>query len=77
MEEALDAGAKILLLDNMAPEDMALAVRMSEGRAVTEASGNITLRTVRAAAASGVDLISVGALTHSAKDLDISLDFAS
>ena len=77
VEEALDAGAKILLLDNMAPEDMAIAVRMSEGRAVTEASGNITLRTVRAAAASGVDIISVGALTHSAKDLDISLDFAS
>ena len=77
VEEALDAGAKILLLDNMEPEDMAVAVRMSEGKAVTEASGNITLRTVRAAAASGVDLISVGALTHSAKDLDISLDFAS
>ena len=77
VEEALDAGAKILLLDNMEPEDMAVAVRMSEGKAVTEASGNITLRTVRAAAASGVDLISVGALTHSASDLDISLDFAS
>ena len=77
VEEALDAGAKILLLDNMEPEDMAVAVRMSEGRAVTEASGNITLRTVRAAAASGVDIISVGALTHSAKDLDISLDFTS
>ena len=77
VEEALDAGAKILLLDNMEPEDMAVAVRMAEDRAVTEASGNITLRTVRAAAASGVDLISVGALTHSASDLDISLDFAS
>ena len=74
-EEALEAGAKILLLDNMEPEDMSVAVRMAEGRAVTEASGNITLSTVRAAAASGVDLISVGALTHSAKDLDISLDF--
>ena len=77
VEEALEAGAKILLLDNMEPEDMSVAVRMAEGKAVTEASGNITLRTVRAAAASGVDLISVGALTHSAKDLDISLDFAS
>ena len=77
VEEALDAGAKILLLDNMDPEDMAVAVRMAEGRAVTEASGNITLTTVRAAAASGVDLISVGALTHSAKDLDISLNFTS
>ena len=77
VEEALEAGAKILLLDNMEPEDMAVAVRMAEGKAVTEASGNITLRTVREAAASGVDLISVGALTHSAKDLDISLDFSS
>ena len=77
VEEALAAGAKILLLDNMEPEDMAVAVRMAQGKAVTEASGNITLRTVRAAAASGVDLISVGALTHSAKDLDISLEFAS
>ena len=77
VEEALEAGAKILLLDNMGPEDMAIAVRMAEGRAVTEASGNITLKTVRAAAASGVDIISVGALTHSAKDLDISLDFTS
>ena len=77
VEEALDAGAKILLLDNMGPEDMAVAVRMAQGKAVTEASGNITLRTVRAAAASGVDLISVGALTHSAKDLDISLNFTS
>ena len=77
VEEALEAGAKILLLDNMGPEDMAIAVRMAEGKAVTEASGNITLKTVRAAAASGVDIISVGALTHSAKDLDISLDFTS
>ena len=77
VEEALEAGAKILLLDNMEPEEMAIAVQMAEGKAVTEASGNITLRTVRAAAASGVDLISVGALTHSSKDLDISLDFAS
>ncbi len=77
VEEALEAGAKILMLDNMEPEDMAVAVRMAQGKAVTEASGNITLRTVRAAAASGVDLISVGALTHSAKDLDISLEFAS
>ena len=77
VEEALDAGARILLLDNMEPEDMAIAVRMAEGKAVTEASGNITLRTVRSAAASGVDLISVGALTHSSKDLDISLDFTS
>ena len=77
VEEALEAGAKILLLDNMEPEEMAVAVRLASGKAVTEASGNITLRTVRAAAASGVNLISVGALTHSAKGLDISLDFTS
>ncbi len=76
-KEAIEAGAKILLLDNMDPEDMSVAVRMAKGKAVTEASGNITLQTVRAAAASGVDIISVGALTHSAKDLDISLDFKS
>ena len=77
VEEALAAGAKILLLDNMDPEEMAIAVRAARGKAVTEASGNITLDTVRAAAASGVDIISVGALTHSAMSLDISLDFKS
>ena len=77
VEEALAAGAKILLLDNMNPEEMAVAVRAAQGKAVTEASGNITLETVRAAAASGVDIISVGALTHSAMSLDISLDFKS
>ena len=74
VEEALDAGAEILLLDNMDLEEMAAAVRMASGRAVTEASGNITLRNVRAVAATGVDLISVGALTHSSRALDISLD---
>ena len=74
--EALDAGAEILLLDNMAPPEMARAVELARGRAVTEASGGINLDTVRAAAAAGVDLISVGALTHSVLALDISLDFA-
>ena len=74
VEEALDAGAEILLLDNMGLEEMAAAVRMASGRAVTEASGNITLRNVRDVAATGVDLISVGALTHSSRALDISLD---
>ena len=73
--EALDAGAEILLLDNMAPPEMARAVELARGRAVTEASGGINLDTVRAVAASGVDLISVGALTHSVRALDISLDF--
>ena len=74
--EALDAGAEILLLDNMAPAEMARAVELARGRAVTEASGGIDLGTVRDVAASGVDLISVGALTHSVRALDISLDFA-
>jgi len=76
---ALEAGADVLLLDNMSEADMAQAVtiaaRISGGRAVTEASGNMTLERVAAVAATGVDLISVGALTHSAPALDISLDF--
>lgn len=76
VEEALAAGARLILLDNMDPEEMAAAVAAARGRAVTEASGNITLKTVRAAAAAGVDIISVGALTHSSGALDISLDLA-
>lgn len=72
--EALDAGADGILLDNMPPETMMEAVGMARGRAFTEASGNITLDSVRDAARSGVDLISVGMLTHSAAALDISLD---
>lgn len=76
VEEALVAGATLILLDNMDAEDMAAAVAVARGRAVTEASGNITLETVRAAAAAGVDIISVGALTHSSGALDISLDLA-
>ena len=71
---ALEAGADILLLDNMAPRDMKEVVRMVAGRALTEASGGITLETVREVALTGVDLISVGALTHSYKALDISLE---
>lgn len=74
VEEALAAGARLILLDNMDAEEMAAAVAVARGRAVTEASGNITLKTVRAAAAAGVDIISVGALTHSSGALDISLD---
>ena len=74
VKEALDAGAEILLLDNMAPEKMTQAVDLCKGRALTEASGGINLSSVRAAAESGVNLISVGALTHSAPDLDLSLD---
>lgn len=73
-EQALDAGAELLLLDNMAPEEMGRVVALNRGRAVLEASGGIDLATVRAVAECGVDLISVGALTHSAPALDISMD---
>ena len=74
VKEALEAGAQIILLDNMTPGEMKKAVDMCNGKAITEASGGINLSSVRAAAESGVDLISVGALTHSAPDLDLSLD---
>lgn len=77
VEEALSAGAKILLLDNMGLEEMATAVQMARGKAVIEASGNITLEKVRAVASTGVNLISVGALTHSSTSLDISLDIVT
>ena len=72
--EALDAGAHILLLDNMTPDDMRQIVGMARGRALTEASGGIDLETVRAVAESGVDFISSGALTHSTRALDISME---
>ena len=73
-EEAAAAGAHIIMLDNMSPELMRQAMEFIDGRAVVEASGGISMETVRAVAASGVDLISVGGLTHSTKALDISLD---
>jgi len=73
--EALEGGADIILLDNMSPADMRKAVELVAGRALTEASGDISRATVRAAAESGVDLISVGALTHSVKALNIALDY--
>lgn len=72
--EALEAGADIIMLDNMAVEDMRRVVEMAGGRALIEASGGITLDNVRSTAEAGVDLISVGALTHSAKALDLSLE---
>jgi nicotinate-nucleotide pyrophosphorylase (carboxylating) len=75
VREALAAGADALLFDNMSPELLREAVALARGRAITEASGGITLETVRTVAETGVDLISVGALTHSARALDISLDF--
>ena len=74
VREAVDAGADIVMLDNMSPSEMAEAVRTVDGRALTEASGGITLDNVREVAATGVDRISVGALTHSVTGLDISLE---
>lgn len=73
--EALDAGADILLLDNMSIEELSAAVKMIDGRAVTEASGGINLDSIREIAETGVDLISVGALTHSYHAVDISMLF--
>ena len=74
LEEALAAGAHVIMLDNMSPEDMRRSVEIVDGRAVLEASGGINADTVRAVAETGVDLISIGSLTHSVKALDISLD---
>ena len=74
VDEALDAGADILLLDNMPPGIMARVVQEVGNRAITEASGGITLDSVKTVAATGVHLISVGALTHSAMPMDISLN---
>jgi nicotinate-nucleotide pyrophosphorylase (carboxylating) len=77
VEEALAAGAKRILLDNMPPGEMRRAVILSRGRAKLEASGGITLGNVRRVAQTGVDYISVGAITHSAPAADIALDFLS
>ena len=74
LREALDAGAHIIMLDNMPVPTMQEAMNIVDGRAVVEASGGINLETVRAVAETGVDLISIGALTHSVQALDISLD---
>ncbi len=72
--QALDAGAETIMVDNMNLEDMRYVVQLCQGRALIEASGGITLENVRAVAETGVDLISIGALTHSAKALDIGLE---
>jgi len=77
VDEALAAAADVIMLDNMSVEQMAAAVRKIGLRAIVEASGGVTLATVRAIAETGVDHISVGALTHSAPVLDIGLDFDS
>jgi nicotinate-nucleotide pyrophosphorylase (carboxylating) len=73
--QAADAGADIILLDNMPPKMLRAAVKLVAGRALTEASGGVNLKTVGAIAATGVDYISVGAITHSARAVDIGLDF--
>ncbi len=73
--EALEAGADIIMLDNMGLEEMRQAVQLCSTRALTEASGNMDQRNLAEVAATGVDFISIGALTHSVKALDISLKF--
>jgi nicotinate-nucleotide pyrophosphorylase (carboxylating) len=74
VEEALEAGADTLLLDNMDDETLRAAVRLAKGRALIEASGGINEQTAAQIARTGVDILSIGALTHSAPALDISLD---
>jgi nicotinate-nucleotide pyrophosphorylase (carboxylating) len=75
VEWAVEAGADVVLLDNMSVIELRLAVNQVRGRAKTEASGGVTLGTVRAIAETGVDYISVGALTHSARAMDVGLDW--
>jgi len=75
VKEALNAGADIIMLDNMSTEMMEEAVKLINGRALTEASGNMDNRDLREVANTGVDMISLGALTHSVSALDISLRF--
>ena len=74
VQEAVDAGADIILFDNMTPAEMAQGVGICRGRALTEASGGITIENIREVAEAGVDLLSSGAVTHSVKALDISLE---
>jgi nicotinate-nucleotide pyrophosphorylase (carboxylating) len=77
VHEALEMQVERILLDNMTPECMAEAVKLTNGRAKLEASGNVTLETVRRIAETGVDYISVGGLTHSARVFDLSFDYLS
>jgi nicotinate-nucleotide pyrophosphorylase (carboxylating) len=76
LDEVIREGADVVLLDNMTPAHLKDAVARVQGKMLTEASGGVTLETVTAIAESGVDMISVGALTHSAKVLDLGLDIA-
>ena len=73
LKEALSLGVEIIMLDNMSNEDMAKAVEITAGKALLEASGNVTAQTIRGIAETGVDIISLGALTHSVKAFDISM----
>ena len=77
LDDALDAGADVVMLDNFANDQIAVAVERAHGRAIVEVSGGITLERIPALAAAGVDVISVGALTHSAPAADIGLDIES
>jgi nicotinate-nucleotide pyrophosphorylase (carboxylating) len=74
---AMEAGADYILLDNMQPESLVQAVELNRGRCLLEASGGIGLDTIHAIATTGVDFVSIGALTHSARSVDIALDFAT
>lgn len=73
LQEALDNKCEVIMLDNMSCEDMKKAVAITNGRALLEASGNVTAETIRSVAETGVDIISLGALTHSVKCFDISM----
>lgn len=73
LNEALDCGCEVIMLDNMNAKDMKMAVKITHGRAMLEASGNITLENLREVALTGVDIISLGALTHSVKCFDVSM----
>ena len=75
LHEGLALGVDIMLLDNMSLDDMRTAVKITDGKAVLEASGSMHLARVRQVAETGVDLISVGSLTHSVKNFDLGLDF--
>ena len=76
VQECLDCKVQIIMLDNMDLDTMSRAVAMIDGKALVEASGGVNLETVRGIAETGVDIISVGALTHSARSCDIGLDWS-
>ncbi|MDA8215163.1 MAG: carboxylating nicotinate-nucleotide diphosphorylase [Nitrospiraceae bacterium] len=73
LKEALDAGADVIMLDNMSITDMKKAVKIAKGKAILEASGNVNLENIRSIAETGVDIISIGALTHSARAVDTTM----